>query len=718
MNRKERRAAATTSAGISPSRTGSAVGRSETLFQQALQAHQAGRLPDAEAFYRNVLALAPRHAGALNYFGVLHHQTGRNEAAIELIRQAIATDRNNAEPRYSLGLIHASLGRDADAIVQNQKALKLNPRHAGARTNLGLLLLRQGRTREATDHLTQALALTPSQPAYENLAQALLQEGRAGEAADVVLRGLRNGDSTNLKSVFVLIARAIDPEDAAQHAGFRDALVRALTEPWCRPRDLARLCSVMLLQQPEIAAGIHRLAEAAEHDAGDATDSDDPLLHALLTTTPVVHVDLERWLTNSRRALLDRFGADPAATPNRLLGFAVALARQCFINEYVFAVSEDEQRKVDALNDAVSVQLAAGETVAPMAIVLSAAYAPLHTLAGSERLAQIDMEPLGTLIEQQIREPQMERGIRATIPALTPITDATSTAVRAQYEENPYPRWTVQATDRLPLTIDQYIRTRFPAAPYRSLDTRPIDLLIAGCGTGMHAIERVMQFRPNRTLAIDLSLSSLSYAARKSREAGLTTIEFAQADILTLPALARHFDVIDASGVLHHMGDPLEGWRALVSLLRPGGLMHIALYSAAARQEIRALRAIVTETAWAPTPAGLRALRQMIVSREPTDPLRRVADFADFFSASECRDLLMHVQEHQFSLPEIAAFIEAEGFELLGFETRAEARYHQRFPDDPSATNLANWARFESEHPATFTEMYQFWIQKRPSPAG
>lgn len=717
MNRKERRAAATTGTGTSSS----GIGRSETLFQQALQAHQAGRLPDAEMLYRNVLALAPRHAGALNYFGVLHHQTGRNETAIELIRQAIAADRNNAEPRYSLGLIQASLGRDADAIVQNQKALKLNSRHAEARTNLGILLLRQGRMREATDHLTQALALNPSQPAYENLAQALLQDGRADDALDIVLRGLRSGGSINLKSVFVLIARAMDPDDATRHAGFRDALVRALAEPWCRPRDLARLCSSILLRQPEIAAALHRSTDTtgqADDTADVAVASDDPLLRALLTTTPVMHIDLERWLTVSRRALLDRFGVNPAAAPTGLLGFAVALARQCFINEYVFAVSDNEQHKVDALNDAVSAKLAAGETVAPMAIALSAAYAPLHTMAASGRLAQIDMEPLGALIAQQIREPRVEHDIRATIPALTPITDATSTAVRAQYEENPYPRWTTNVTDRSPLPVDHYIRSRFPAASYRGIGTNSIDLLVAGCGTGMHAIERVMQFRPNRTLAIDLSLSSLSYAARKSREAGLTAIEFAQADILALPALARRFDVIDASGVLHHMGDPLEGWRALAGLLRPGGLMHVALYSAAARQEIRALRVIVAETAWAPTPAGLRALRQMIVSREATDPLRCIADFPDFFSTSECRDLLMHVQEHQFGLPEIAAFIEAEGFNLLGFETRAEARYRQRFPDDPSATNLANWGRFEAEHPATFAEMYQFWIQKRPGPTG
>lgn len=699
MNRKARRAAATAGTGGSSSTgAGGDARHGEVLFRQALQLHQSGRLDDAETLYRNALAFAPRHAGALNYLGVLHHQTGRSDAAAALIRQAIAADRDNAEPRYSLGLIHASLGQYADAITQTRRALKLNPDHVEARTNLGALLLRQGQPREAALHLARALELAPSQAAYANLAQALLEDGRASEAIDIVLRGLRDGGGVNLKSIFVMIAQALDPAKAAKHDGFRAALARALTEPWCRPRDLARLCCQILALQGE--------------SAPDQNSDDDPLLAALLTTTPVVDPELERQLTAARRALLDGSHADPAA-PDDLLGFAVALAQQCFINEYVFTLSDDEARQVKALNDSIAAKLAAGASVTPMAIALSAAYGPLHALAGSERLlAQPDMEPVAALLTQQIREPLTERDIRATIPALTPITDATSTAVRAQYEENPYPRWSAPVANRPPLPLDHYIRARFPVAPYHGIGERPIDLLIAGCGTGMHAVERVMQFRPRHTLAIDLSLSSLSYAARKSREAGLTAIEFAQADILALDALDRRFDMIDASGVLHHMRDPFEGWRVLARLLRPGGLMYVALYSATARAEIRTVRDVVAAKNYPPTPAGIRTLRHDIVNRAPSDPLRRIADLPDFFSMSDCRDLLMHVQEHRLGLPEIAAFLDAERFTLLGFETRAEARYRQRFPGDPAATNLANWARFEADNPATFAEMYQFWIQK------
>ena len=51
----------------------------------------------------------------------------------------------------------------------------------------------------------------------------------------------------------------------------------------------------------------------------------------------------------------------------------------------------------------------------------------------------------------------------------------------------------------------------------------------------------------------------------------MSGIEFAQADLLELGAIGRTFDVVECSGVLHHLADPFAGWRALLPLLRPGG---------------------------------------------------------------------------------------------------------------------------------------------------
>ena len=64
-------------------------------------------------------------------------------------------------------------------------------------------------------------------------------------------------------------------------------------------------------------------------------------------------------------------------------------------------------------------------------------------------------------------------------------------------------------------------------------------------------------------LAIDLSLKSLSFAKRKSQEIGLKNIKYIQADILDLKNLNKSFDVIESVGVLHHMKDPMIGWKIL-----------------------------------------------------------------------------------------------------------------------------------------------------------
>jgi hypothetical protein len=81
---------------------------------------------------------------------------------------------------------------------------------------------------------------------------------------------------------------------------------------------------------------------------------------------------------------------------------------------------------------------------------------------------------------------------------------------------------------------------------------------------------------------------------------------------------------------------------------------------------------------------------------------------------SECRDLLFHVQEYQHTLPEIKAFLAAENLQFLGFDVdpRVLRFYAATNPGDPAAVDLDAWHRFETEHPATFAGMYQFYVQK------
>ena len=95
--------------------------------------------------------------------------------------------------------------------------------------------------------------------------------------------------------------------------------------------------------------------------------------------------------------------------------------------------------------------------------------------------------------------------------------------------------------------------------------------------------------------------------------------------------------------------------------------------------------------------------------------VRRFRTHVDFYSVSGCRDLLFHVQEHRFTVPQIADAIRQLGLDFVGFDSLdlgAAAKYRARYRDDPDMRSLANWDAFERDHPDTFPNMYQFWLRK------
>ena len=112
------------------------------------------------------------------------------------------------------------------------------------------------------------------------------------------------------------------------------------------------------------------------------------------------------------------------------------------------------------------------------------------------------------------------------------------------------------------------------------------------------------------------------------------------------------------------MADPLEGWRILLTLLRPGGLMHLGLYSETGRNDVVAARSFIAERKFGSTPAEIRRCRQELLKT----PLASVTRFTDFFSTSECRDLLFHVQEARMNIPAINTVVGKHRLKFLGFE--------------------------------------------------
>ena len=332
-----------------------------------------------------------------------------------------------------------------------------------------------------------------------------------------------------------------------------------------------------------------------------------------------------------------------------------------------------------------------------------ACYRPLARLAGVDALLGRGWDgPVQQVLQEQVVTVRAEAAIAAALPSLTPVRRDSSQAVRAQYEANPYPRWRRAGLGQ----VKTHIGGRpLPAAP---------EVLIAGCGTGRQAVESALSFPNSRTLAVDLSRSSLAYAVRKTREMGLDDrIIYAHADLLEMEEDAR-FDLVQSTGVLHHMADPFEGARRVCRMAKPGGFVALGLYSAAARAPLLPGKALAEGY----TPQTVREFRQAIINLPQDDPTRAcIVESRDFYSTSGCRDLLMHVQEHWLTIPDLRRMLDENGLRFLGFAQfsfqHVRDAYVAKFPHDPAGVDLDAWQAFEAEHPGTFGRMYQFWGEKR-----
>ena len=86
---------------------------------------------------------------------------------------------------------------------------------------------------------------------------------------------------------------------------------------------------------------------------------------------------------------------------------------------------------------------------------------------------------------------------------------------------------------------------------------------------------------------------------------------------------------------------------------------------------------------------------------------------SDFYSLSELRDLLFHVQEHRLTLPQIKNYLAELGLKFCGFESLdILEQFKLTYKGLDDLYDLDKWNTFEQDNPRTFVGMYQFWCQK------
>ena len=567
-----------------------------------------------------------------------------------------------------------------------------------------------GRLEQAQDVCNQILAHAPSHVHSLNLLGIIAQtSGHHGIAVKMLTKALASDELSAACHYNVATSyQALNQHDKAS-THFKRAITLGISD---------KNIEEFILQNPVIAACVQRIEEKwpvpvnIDELFGNSSieaAGNDIFLQCALESVPIRGIALEMFLTNLRFALV-RLVLKSEKIKIATVRLFCALAAQCFINEYVFHPGEEEMRQVNQLRDLLLRQLAEGSEIPTSLLAAVAAYYPLNSIYMAQSLlTRAWPKFVADLLTKQVREPMEEAKDRDAIPALTAIEDSTSLQVMQQYEENPYPRWTIN-----PLAVLAGERNLQLDATEGNQPRAGKEILIAGCGTGRQAFQTAQFFPDAHVLAVDISLSSLAYARRKTREEGLHNIEYAHADILKLGTIGRNFDHIEAVGVLHHLREPEIGWRTLVALLRPRGEMRIGLYSEAARRSIVEARKLIAERGYCATANDIRKCRQEIFREHDEQRWKRITTSADFYTMSGCRDLLFNVMEHRFTIPDVKRLMNEQALSFLGFDLdpRVIETFQKQFPGDSALTDLNHWHAFECANPLTFRHMYVFTVRK------
>ena len=685
---------------------------------------RTGHRSDAIQILQKALQFETENADLLALLGELERQESDLENALVHLGKAVELVPGNPTAWSNYGTALLEQGDTDAASAALNKALQLNPQLGEVANNLAVIAMRGGDHEKALRYLDRAIELLPRRvELLINKCMLLVELNEYQSALSLALDTLEIDSNRDTQSNFCTALQLVRDLDLNER--LQKYLVRALIEGWSRPGMLAGIASNILSRH----AAIREFTELKDPDyqrfftslqSGELTSfnefSGNPLLSALLTTTPVVNIALEDFLCRIRRIYLYyscNFSCEELH--DTITSFFTDLARQCFINDYVFAAEDDEYELVNQLEARLIDEINANNTITQSLLIAYAMYAPLISIPQlRDHSFPANSPHTETLLKQQLHEPLSEQELAGSLRVVTPIRNSVTQQVRCQYEESPYPKWVVAPNVRPAGTINQYLRQNFPKARFQLLPIKQPRILIAGCGTGQQSIQTARLFPDSSILAVDLSLASLGYAKRKTDQLGISTVEYAQGDILELGQLEQNFEIIQSTGVLHHMEDPEAGWRVLLSLLVPGGVMKIALYSDLARNDIKQCQAFIADRGYRANTTEMRQCRQEIIKNKSRE-FGSILAKGDFYSLNACRDLLFHAQEHLFTVSRIARFLEKQDLRFLGFQLPAGVlnSYRRSFPDDPSATDLKNWEQFEESNPNTFSAMYQFWIQSQ-----
>lgn len=404
---------------------------------------------------------------------------------------------------------------------------------------------------------------------------------------------------------------------------------------------------------------------------------------------------------------------------NSLTELTAAIALQCYQNEYIWKTNESD---LENKSKVIKLLKSTNQKYAWKIEIFISCLASFETIRNienienySEILKNTTDKNLSKLYKFEIINFEEEKIIKPSIKSFGKINNSISIKVQNQYEAHPYPRWN-KVNRSFKENYNYIIQTEITPNKLKvdeneNEDTR---ILIAGCGTGRHAINTALAAQKAKVTAIDLSKESLSYGIRKAKELGVLNIDWLHGDLLDVKELDYEFNYIESSGVLHHMEKPEKGFTSLKEKLRNKGLMKLGFYSSYARGRLKNVKSFIEENNLKGNESGIQKAREYIINSSGNDEVFIKNYISDFYVTSEIIDLLFHEQETFYKIPELERIFKND-FDFLGFvmDDAKKEIYTKEFPEDKNLVNLNNWNNFEKKNPDFFISMYQFWLQKK-----
>ncbi len=637
------------------------------------------RYNEAEESIRIAIKLRPESALAHYNLGSILETYGDPKEAIKSLKISIELNPNFADAYYNLGNILFNLGETIESESNIIRAININPNFANAHATLGRLYKNLGRERESFDSYIKAIEIDDNNSIYYSLIKNLIRDNNISEL-----------NKNNLKDILNILLRR---EDIPHEELFK---------------GLKLLYKDFLKKSLEISD-----SDYIDDDFFESFVSEKILIKAM---KKMVFKDLkwEKLLNRIRKFLLKKAIYRESNITYNQLDFIIALGHQCFLNEYVYYQDKEEEIYLKKMTDKYSDNDINDEDLA-----LLSCYIPIYKLATnipSIKSIKSSNEKLNQLLSLQLIEPLEELKLLNHIKKIGSISDRTSNKVKAQYEDNPYPRWRFEDKFKdVNYSARQLINSEIiPNIINSNIVSKPLKILLAGCGTGKQILH-AQRYGNAEITAIDLSSASLAYAQRKINELEIQNVSLIQMDILDVSLLQEKFDIIECCGVLHHMAQPIKGLKALLEVSKPDSFLKLSFYSELSRQNVIKAREIIKNRNLNPNIDNIRTFRQDIINGKYPEIFSQTTNSnSDFYTTSVFRDLVFHCQEHRFTCKQIDEILTANKLKFLGYKVSSQIRslYKKTFPVDRMQTSLKNWDILEREYPGIFGGTPNFWVSK------